>query len=74
MKDLLIVFHEHREASEIKIDFHGHPSHYSCASLATHLDRFVMLLQRLCDWDTARPLYQVDMLSSQEHHQVAIRY
>ncbi len=70
VKDLLIVFHEHREASEINIDFHGHPSHYSRASLATHLDRFVMLLQRLCDWDTARPLYQVDMLSSQERHQV----
>ncbi len=70
VEDLLIEFQEGGRGCHVSLDFHGNASHYSRALLEAHQARFMRLLERLCEWDGARPLYQVDLLSSQERREV----
>ncbi|ETX08444.1 MAG: hypothetical protein ETSY2_05370, partial [Candidatus Entotheonella gemina] len=70
VEDLQIMVYDRQNDNEICLELVGNPAHYSAASLADHLRRFVFLLHQLVQVGVDVPLYGLDLVDRNERVQL----
>jgi amino acid adenylation domain-containing protein/non-ribosomal peptide synthase protein (TIGR01720 family) len=70
ISDLSIVVWEKRDGTGLWIDWQVHPEICSLNDLAAHGQRFVRLLETIAVTDPDKPIGRIDLLTSEERHQL----
>ncbi|WP_457798158.1 condensation domain-containing protein [Methylocystis sp. S23] len=68
--ELSLNLYESKNASDLRIDFNGNPSHYTGDCLLAHMQRLLALLSRLVDSEEDGPIAQLSLLRDGERHTV----
>ncbi|MGH3719874.1 MAG: non-ribosomal peptide synthetase, partial [Pseudonocardiaceae bacterium] len=74
VSDLVINVYDRSNDHTLRIDFNANPALYRTEDNATHHHRFMSLLETLAGADLQEPISRIDLLSSQERHQVLVDY
>ncbi|MBV9030940.1 MAG: amino acid adenylation domain-containing protein [Pseudonocardiales bacterium] len=68
--DLSIAVWDRRDGSESRTDLHAHPEVCSAEELVAHHRRLLCLLSTIAVTDLDQPINHIDVLTSDEHHQL----
>jgi amino acid adenylation domain-containing protein/non-ribosomal peptide synthase protein (TIGR01720 family) len=74
INDLSIAVWGRRDGSGLRIGLHAQPEACSADDLATHQQRLVHLLGTIAVVDPDRPISCIDLLTTQERHQLLIEH
>ncbi|MFF1789686.1 non-ribosomal peptide synthase/polyketide synthase [Kitasatospora sp. NPDC058243] len=69
--DLAVWVFDYRDGNPPLLRLHGSPEAYGEDDLAAHQQRLISLLDAVADWDPDEVLGRIDLLTAEEHHQVA---
>ncbi|MGW2874137.1 AMP-binding protein, partial [Kitasatospora sp. NPDC001225] len=69
--DLAVWVFDYRDGNPPLLRLHGSPEAYGADDLAAHQRRLIALLDAVADCDPGEPLSRIDLLTAEEHREVA---
>ncbi|MCA1695916.1 MAG: condensation domain-containing protein, partial [Actinobacteria bacterium] len=72
--DLTVNVYDRSGDGALRIDFNANPALYHSEENAAHHRRFMKLLENLADADPDQPIGRIDLLSTEERHQLLVAW